>query len=166
MTMKVGDVINLRQMHADGVCYRWHEATVESISATDDGFVVTLPLGTAIQQTNGGVWHLGFHSRMYFMPDRWYILEEMYGPDGRFHEIYVNINAPFTRSADGKTIEFIDYELDVSMVLGQSAVIVDQDEFAEAIVQYGYSEAHQQRCWQAANEALALAEQWTPKGWP
>ena len=42
-------------------------------------------------------------------------------------------------------------------------MIIDQDEFAEAIVRYGYSAEHQAACWAAAHEALLLAESWTPQ---
>ena len=159
-SMQTGDIVTLRQLHADGTCYRWHPATIESVST--EGFVVFLSHGTAIQQINRGEWVLDFHSRMHFWHGRWYILEELYLEDGTFQEIYVNINAPCV--IEGNTISFVDYELDVSKLAGQPAQIIDQDEFAEAIVLYGYTEAHQRRCWEATHEAVALAEQWQPWG--
>ena len=31
--MNPGDTLTIRQLHADGVCYRWHTATIESVEA-------------------------------------------------------------------------------------------------------------------------------------
>ena len=158
--MNIGDQITIHQLHADGACYRWHAATIESIEA--DCIVAVLHKGDLITQVTGN-WELPENVRMFFWPDRWIILEESYLDDGTFKEIYININAPPTFGAN--VIEYVDYELDVAKDPGTPAVVLDEDEFAEAIVQYGYSQSHQQQCWAAVQAGLALAEIWQPRGW-
>ncbi len=58
----------------------------------------------------------------------------------------------------------IDHELDVAYWTGQTAKIVDQDEFAEAIIKYGCSAELQGQCRQAADDALAMVRGWQPAG--
>jgi hypothetical protein len=54
----------------------------------------------------------------------------------------------------------------VVLQLGQAAQIVDEDEFAQAIVDYGYSPEFQAACHQAAREAMGLLMGWVPGGLP
>ena len=158
--MNIGDTITIRQLHADGACYRWHHAIVES--ASPDCIVVVLHIGLPIHQDSGD-WPLPFNTRMFFWPNTWYVLEEGYAEDGLLKEIYTNINAPPVFGDDN--IDYMDYELDVSKEPGLPAVVLDEDEFAEAIVTYGYTEQHQQQCWAAVQAGLALSESWQPRGW-
>lgn len=156
--MNVGDVVICRAFHADGACYRWWHSTVEAIHA--DRIVVWLPKGGTIYEPDGNR-SIEWDSRWHVLLEKWYSVEELLTPDGEVFELYLNINAPVV--IDGNEITYIDYELDVSKVLGQPAVIIDQDEFAEAIVRYNYSAEHQAACWAAAHEAVVLAESWTPQ---
>jgi protein associated with RNAse G/E len=158
--MNPGDTLTIRQLHADGACYRWHTAIGERIEA--DCIVALVHKDTLIYQDSGN-WDSPFHARMYFWPNKWMVLEENYDEHGTLKEIYININSPPTFGAG--TIEYVDYELDVAKELGKPAVILDEDEFAEAIVTYGYSELHQQNCWATVQAGLALAESWHPRGW-
>jgi len=54
--------------------------------------------------------------------------------------------------------------LDVSLPTGQPARIVDEDEFAAAITDYGYSPEFQAHCRQVAATALQFAQNWRAKG--
>jgi protein associated with RNAse G/E len=158
--MNPGDTIIIRQLHADGACYRWHTAFVEHIET--DGIVIILHKGMLIHQDSGN-WEVPFNMRGFLWWDKWYTLEETYDEQGALRDLYININAPPTYS--DHVIEYIDYELDVSKEPGVPAVVLDEDEFAEAIVKYSYSESHQQQCWAAVQAGLALAEVWQPRGW-
>ena len=158
--MKTGATLTVRQLHADGACYRWHTAIVEHIEA--NCIVALIHKGTLIHQDSGD-WDAPFHARMHFWPGKWLVLEENYDEQGALQELYVNINAPPTFG--NGVIEYVDYELDVSKDSGAPGVVLDEDEFAAAIATYGYSESHQQRCWDAVREGLALVETWQPRGW-
>ncbi len=156
--MNIGDEVTFRALHADGECYRWWYSTVEAVHA--DRIVVWMFKDEIIHQPNGDR-SMPCDSRLHVLLDKWYSVEELLKPDGTCVELYLNINAPVI--IEGNQITYTDYELDVSKVMGQPAEIIDQDEFAEAILRYGYSPEHQARCWAAAHEALLLAESWTPQ---
>jgi protein associated with RNAse G/E len=156
--MNIGDEVTFRALHADGECYRWWCGTVEDVQT--DRIVVWTPKGEIIHQPNGD-WPTEWDTRMHVLLDAWQLPEETYDAAGTCFELYININAPVI--IDGNVITYTDYELDVSKVRGQPAEIIDQDEFAEAILRYGYSPEHQAACWAAAHEALLLAESWTPQ---
>ena len=88
----------------------------------------------------------------------------MYAANGRLAEIYVNISSPV--EIGDSQLRFTDYELDVSREPPQEARIVDEDEFLEGVTKYGYSEEFQQACYQAAREAIGVANSWAAKGMP
>ena len=104
-----------------------------------------------------------FTSRTTYWLDKPYNLGELYEPNGRLKELYIHICSP-ARTHTGR-LEFIDYELDVVKKFGQVRV-VDEDEFAAAVSQYGYTEEHCTFCEQAVKQAIELARRWRPGGPP
>jgi protein associated with RNAse G/E len=159
--MQIGDRIQVRAYKADGTCYRWWDATVEAVES--DAVVTITPPGHRVEDIHGG-WVSQHAIRSWYWLDRWYCLLEVYAPDGRLEEIYVNVNSPAEIVNAG--LRFTDYELDVSRELPQGARIVDEDEFAEAADEYGYSETFQQACYQVAREAVEVANRWVARGMP
>jgi protein associated with RNAse G/E len=159
--MKPGDRVQVRAYKSDGTCYRWWTATVES--AAPDELVLVIPAGHPIEDP-GGSFVSGDALRSYYWPGKWYSLLEAYAPDGELCEIYVNISSPV--EIDGLQMRFTDYELDVSRRPPGEAELMDEDEFQEAAIEYGYSDEFQRLCCQAAREALDLANRWVPRGIP
>jgi protein associated with RNAse G/E len=153
--------VQVRAYKSDGTCYRWWQATVESVE--EARFVLVTPPGHWVDGTDGG-----FASknalRVHYWPGRWYCLLEAYTPGGELVEIYVNINSPV--EIQGSHIWFTDYELDVSRRLPGEARLEDEDEFLEAASEYGYSEEFQQACYEVAREALDVANGWVAGGMP
>jgi protein associated with RNAse G/E len=157
--MKPGDIITVRALHADGECYRWWQTPVESIR---NDCIITLNSGPhIIHHTQGNsLSHLTVRS--FYWLDKPYNLLEVYSAAGVWQEIYVNVASIPT--IDREALTFTDHELDVSLIPGQAARIVDQDEFEAAIARYGYSTEFQAHCWRVAEEACALAEGWLAVG--
>jgi protein associated with RNAse G/E len=157
--MRSGDAVWVRVFKADGSSYRWWKSRVESI--TEDYIVVfteaSSPLSTPVQ-----TFSLAHHFRTYFWPGRRHTLLEIYEPDGRLHELYADITSPI-EVIDGE-IRFIDHELDVSMMVGDKPRIVDQDEFAEAAVTFGYTEAFVRESYALAEELIDVLANWQPRG--
>lgn len=145
--------ITLRQLKHDGFCYRHHPTQL--VAQLPAGLVLLSPRATPIWdyrktwQAENDVYH-------YCWFGRWFNLLEVIGPGGTLLELYAHIASPISL-ADG-VVSYIDYELDVTSIDGPR--LVDEDEFAEAVEQYGYSAELQQRCHAAATEALALVERW------
>jgi protein associated with RNAse G/E len=160
--MKVGDRLSVRACKADGAVYRSWTSTIESVTA--DSIVTISHAGESVFNIKGEDYPLVHHYRAYYWFDKFYNLLEVFHTDGRLYHIYLNIASPPTFD-DGK-MSFKDHELDVSKVLPGEAHLVDEDEFAEAVVKYNYSQEFQEKMYAAAREALELAENWIAKPCP
>lgn len=150
--MRPGEQIQVKAYKADGTCYRWWPATVEAF--TDDLIVTISPSGKRVEALDGG-WISQVAIRTFYWLAKPYSLLEVYKADGQLAEIYVNINSLVQIEAG--QLSYIDYELDVTLQPPLAARIVDEDEFAEAVLKYGYTAEFQTFCYQAAHEAVELA---------
>jgi protein associated with RNAse G/E len=155
--MKPGDKIHVRACKTDGTVYRsWH-TTIESVDA--DSIVTISPAGSmVIDKTKLGDHPTKHHLRSYYWFDRFYNLIEVFDVDGILVEIYINIASP--PEFENDTMSFKDHELDVDRHPPGAAELIDEDEFAEAIVTYGYTKEFQEKMYAAAREALELANHW------
>ncbi len=162
--MKPGDTIWVRSFKADGSVHRWWRTTVES--ATPECIVTWTPAGTPVfhnpERFPHAVYDQPWAIRSYYWPGRRHDLLEVYQPDGRLHELYINISSPVEVNDD--EVRFIDHELDVVQSAGEAAQIVDQDEFAEAAAKYGYTDAFVRQGYELAESLLALVSGWQPLG--
>ena len=158
--LRPGTPVTVRAFRADGSCYRWWMATVDRVT---DGLVVTRsPAGYRVEGPGGG-W-VGRHNiRAFYWLDRPYNLIEAHQTDGSFHEIFVHIASP--AQIEGRELWYTDHELDVVCRAGENPLVVDQDDFAEAVVAFRYSADFQAACWAAAAEASWLVAAWTPEPW-
>jgi protein associated with RNAse G/E len=159
--MQIAGKVQVRAYKADGTCYRWWYATVEAVET--DRVVVITPVGHQVEDVSGG-WASEYAIRGFYWLDRWYSLLEVYAPDGRLEEVYVNIGSPV--EIEDSQMRFTDYELDVIWKPPHGARIVDEDEFLEAAPRYGYSKELQRACYEAVREAVAVANHWVAKGMP
>ncbi len=161
--MKVGDQIHICACKTDGTVYRsWH-TTIESVDA---GSIVTIsPAGSmVIDKTRLGDHPIKHHLRSYYWFDKFYNLIEVFDVNSRLVQIYINI-ASLPQFADSE-MSFKDHELDVVRDLPGPAQLIDEDEFAEAVVKYQYSQEFQEKMYSAAREALELANSWNAKPVP
>jgi protein associated with RNAse G/E len=158
---QVGQQISVRALKADGTCYRWWQAAVEAVEPAR--VVLVTPPGHRVESLQGG-WTSANAVRTYYWLKRWYSLLEVYTPAGELVEVYVNINSPAEISSTA--LSFTDYELDVQRLAGDEARLLDEDEFLEAATRYNYSAELQQTCYQAAAEAMELANGWLGASMP
>jgi protein associated with RNAse G/E len=156
--MKAGDQIQGHACKADGTIYRsWH-TTIESVNT--DSIVTISPAGSmVIDKTKLGDHPIKHHLRSYYWFDKLYNLIEVFDVNMTLVQIYINI-ASLPEFINGE-IRFKDHELDVVRDMPGPAQIVDEDEFAEAVLKYQYSEEFQKKMYAVAQEALALADHWT-----
>ena len=160
--VKVGEQITGQALKADGTCYRWWQTTVEEV--TEEWVVTFSPPGQRVHDINHpeGGWKRTNYLRAFYWFDRFYSLIEVYSPAGELLHIYININS--TPIFSPGVMATIDYELDVMYRPPEPPLLVDEDEFAEAVVKYGYSETLQEKCYAAAREGLELATTWQTRG--
>ncbi len=160
--MKPGDQIHVRACKADGTVYRSWFATIESVTA--DSIVTIAPAGSSVFNIKGEDYPILHHYRAYYWFDKFYNLLEIFETSGELIHIYLNIASPPEFENGG--MRFKDHELDISRYLPKPAELVDEDEFAEAIVKYQYSQEFQDKMYEAAREALELAENWVAQPVP
>ena len=155
--MKIGDTIHVRACKTDGTVYRsWH-ATIESVDT--DSIVTISPAGSmVIDKTKLGDHPIQHHLRSYYWFDKYYNLIEVFDINGALVELYINIASP--PEVENGVMSFKDHELDVSRVPPKAAELIDEDEFAEAVITYQYTKKFQEKMYAAANEALELADRW------
>jgi protein associated with RNAse G/E len=161
--MKAGDEIQVCACKTDGTVYRSSHTTIESV---DTGSIVTIsPAGSmVIDKTKLGDHPLKHHLRSYYWFDKFYNLIEVFDVDGPLVEIYINIASP--PEFENGIMSFKDHELDVDRHLPDLAELIDEDEFAEAIITYHYTKEFQEKMYSAANEALELANHWIARPAP
>jgi protein associated with RNAse G/E len=159
---KVGDRIQVHACKADGKVYRYWTAVIEYVSPE---LVITIgQAGSPMFNAEGGIFHIEHHLRAYYWFGKFYNLIEVFEPGGDLIEVYINIASP-PEWTNG-TLKFKDHELDVSKYPPKPAEIIDEDEFAEAVMKYNYPVAFQEQMYAAAREALEIAENWAAKPCP
>jgi len=160
--MKIGDQIQVCACKADGSVYRsWH-TMIESVDA--ESIVTISPAGGVVEDRVRIRYQTKHILRSYYWPDKFYNLIEVFDTQGELVELYINIASP-PEFEDG-VMSFKDHELDVSKVPPDTAKLIDEDEFAEAAIKYNYTKEFQTRMYAAAEEALALADNWKAKPAP
>jgi protein associated with RNAse G/E len=161
--MKNGDSIHICACKTDGTVYRSWDTTIESVDAS---LIVTIsPAGSmVIDKTRLGDHPIKHHLRSHYWFDKFYNLIEVFDVNGALVQIYINI-ASLPEFAEGE-MRFKDHELDVVRDLPGPAQLIDEDEFAEAILNYQYSPEFQEKMYSAAREALELANNWNAKPVP
>ena len=161
-SIHVGKRIRVRACKTDGTVYRSWTAIVESADAEE---IVTVSfVNDPIEDLKRGVFLSKHALRAYYWMDKFYNLIEVFDKDGALTEIYINVASP--PEIGNEMLSFKDHELDVSKIIPDSARLVDEDEFAEAIVKYQYTEEFQRKLHGVAREALDLAERWQAKPFP
>jgi GrpB-like predicted nucleotidyltransferase (UPF0157 family)/protein associated with RNAse G/E len=154
-----GDVITVRVYKQDQTLQRWWSTTVESIT---DEWLVTLSQPGNLVHDRKGDWQSRAFIRAYYWWGRFYNLLEVYDLAGTLGEIYLHVASPALCKTG--VLIYTDYELDVVKLAGQTTLIVDQAEFAEAAVRYGYSAEFQAYCQRVAEEAVQVVDTWSAKG--
>jgi len=139
----------------------WH-TTIEAMDA--DSIVTVSPIGSEMYDRKRGNIHIGHTMRSHYWFDKFYNLIELFDTQGNPAQIYINIASP--PYLEGGALCFKDYELDVFRVPSSPAILLDEDEFAEAVITYQYTKEFQKQMYSVAEEALELANRWNAKPAP
>lgn len=158
-----GESVQIRGLHANGDAYRWWDATLEAVSATEISLV--WPGGTRFgAPTEEGRKLMRYDCRMLLWPGKPFTLVELYGRDGLLVQVAMDIAS--RQRLEGHTAIYVDHELDVVKTAGKPAHVEDEDEFEEAAETYGYSAEFREQCMVDVREALAVIDSWMPRGHP
>ena len=80
----------------------------------------------------------------------------------RLQEIYVHIASP-AEVVNG-AMHYIDYELDVVRRAGEEPMVLDEDEFEQAVAMLGLPAKFRTSCYRAVEEVTVLIRTWIPLG--
>jgi len=92
----------------------------------------------------------GTISTEYYWLDRWYNIFRFATPEGQLKSYYCNINVPPV--FDGRTLSYIDLDIDVLIQPDLSYRVLDAEDFESNAARYRYSDDVRQKA------AMALAE--------
>ena len=129
-----------------------------------DSIVTVSPLGSEMYDQKRGNIRIRHTMRSYYWFDKFYNLIELFDEQRNLAQIYINIASP-PYLEDG-SLCFKDYELDVFRCPSSFAKLLDEDEFAEAVITYQYTKEFQEKMYSVADEALELANRWSAKPAP
>jgi protein associated with RNAse G/E len=100
-----------------------------------------------------GVISKGTHSREFFWTSRWYNVFRFTEPNGEFRNFYCNVSMP--PKFDGSVLEYVDLDLDLLVDRSGVVSLLDDSEFRNNSLSYGYPEDVID---QARNAVLELRE--------
>jgi hypothetical protein len=99
----------------------------------------------------------GTTSYEYYWWNRWFSVFRFIEPTGELRIYYCNVNVP--PEFDGHEMSFIDLDIDIVVAPDMTFRIVDEDEFAENALRFGYPEEFSVRINTAIHELTEMIEQ-------
>jgi protein associated with RNAse G/E len=109
-----------------------------------------------IVHPNLGVIEAGTRSLEFYWTDRWYSVFRFQRPGGELRNFYCNVNAP--ASFDGRTLGFVDFDIDLLVAPDFSYTVLDEDEFAENAERLKYPADTRRKALAAVRELIELVE--------
>ena len=119
----IGEKYIIHSYKHDGSIHRaWDEAIL--LDETED-YLVFGNDRTKVVESDGRSWKTKEPAIMYYFKDNWYNVIGQYKKDGIYY--YCNIASPFV--IDGKTIKYIDYDLDLRVFPDGAFKVLDRGEY-------------------------------------
>ena len=106
--------------------------------------------------TSRGEFRSPYDSLVYFWRDRWYNVFRLSRPGCALALWYCNVTTP--PQFDGCQIGYVDLDLDVTVRPNGCIELLDEDEFEEHQLQYGYPHEVIEHAQEAADDLIALAK--------
>jgi len=146
--------IEVRAYKYDGLLHRSWDAEL----IRQEGSLITLDARFSDEVIHDllGTIAIGTHSLEYYWLDRWYNVFRFAQPDGNLRNYYCNVNVPPT--FDGKTLSYVDLDLDILVEPDFSYRILDVADFERNAESYGYSSEVQANARRAVDEVVTMIE--------
>lgn len=149
----VAEVI-VRALKFDGTEHRrWRTSLVKKEASL---LVLDAAFAEEVRHSQLGLIERGTLSIEYYWLDRWYNVFRFLEPDGSFRNFYCNVNMP--PSFDGRTLTYIDLDIDIVVSRNLSYEILDMEEFETNALRFKYPEDVRERARFALDELIALIE--------
>jgi uncharacterized protein len=144
----------VRVLKFDGTEHRLWRASLSK----QDGALLVLYAAFAeeVRHAQLGLIRRGTVSVEYYWLDRWYNVFRFLEPDGSTRNFYCNVNLPPT--FDGRTLSYVDLDLDVLVHKDFSYETLDMDEFEAHAQAFGYPPDVRERALGALDELISFIE--------
>jgi uncharacterized protein len=109
-----------------------------------------------VEHAELGVIRRGTISFEYYWTDRWYNIFRFHEPDGSLRNFYCNINMP--PAFKGCVLDYVDLDIDIVVWPDESYVVLDEPEFEENAIRFGYTRDLRDTAAVTKNELVALVE--------
>lgn len=149
-----GTELVVRVLKFDGTEHRrWRASRMSSEGSL---LVLDAAFDEEVRHSQLGLIKRGTLSIEYYWLDRWYNIFRFLEPDGRLRNFYCNVNMP--PRFDGRTLTYVDLDMDVVVSPDLSYEILDMDEFEINALKFEYPEDVRRRARSALDELIALIE--------
>ncbi len=101
-----------------------------------------------------GLIRRGTLSIEYYWLDRWYNVFRFLEPDGQLRSFYCNVNMP--PEFDGRTLSYVDLDIDILVAPNLDYEILDMDEFESNAEVFNYPKAVRESAHRAVHEIISL----------
>lgn len=91
-----------------------------------------------INHTKLGIIRRGTISKEYYFKNKWFNIFLFFEPNGDFKFYYCNVNMP--PNFVNNVLDYIDLDIDILVQKDFSYEILDEDEFEENSIKFGYSQ--------------------------
>ncbi|HEX3281305.1 MAG TPA: DUF402 domain-containing protein [Pyrinomonadaceae bacterium] len=147
-------MIKVKTFKLDGKPHRTWNAELVS----QDGPLLVLDgiFASDIEHDLIGTIAAGTRSVEYYWMERWYNVFRFSQPNGELRNYYCNISVP--PSFDGRTLSYVDLDLDILVAPDFSYQILDVDDFERNCKAYGRAGEIRQHAQQAMDEVLGLIQ--------
>jgi protein associated with RNAse G/E len=149
-----GTRVRVDSLKYDGRLHRSWPARL--VSQTGPLVVLEGVFETEVRHGLLGTIAAGTRSTEYYWTDRWYSVFRFREPAGPLRNYYCNINRP--AEFDGRTLAFVDLDIDVLVAPDFSHAVLDEEEFETHARRFGYTEEVLGRVAEAREELIRLIE--------
>ena len=121
--LKIGDIYTIHCYKHDGTIHRtWNKTMLIDINKD---FLVFANEKSRVNNCDGRVWYTKEPAIIYYFKDKWYNVITQFKENGIYY--YCNVASPTI--IEGKTIKYIDYDLDLRVFPDDSSKILDESEY-------------------------------------
>lgn len=126
--------ITVRVTKFDGAEHRrWHASLLKQEGPL---LVLDAKFAEEVRHSRLGLIERGTVSLEYYWLDRWFNVFRFLEPDGRLRSFYCNVNLP--PEFDGRTLTYVDLDVDIIVQPDFAYEVLDRDEFEENALRFDY----------------------------
>jgi protein associated with RNAse G/E len=146
MALKPGDVVSIHAYKHNSNLYRvWEKAIVYK---DEEEYLILINEDVLVTEVNGRRWKTSEPAVWFFYKKEWFNVISMFKQKGINY--YCNLASPYI--AEGDTVKYIDYDLDVKVFHDNSYKILDLKEFNRNRLDWNYPREIVEEVWETVDQ--------------